>query len=484
MSISLKEKAISGFGWSAADNVLKLGITFVIGIILARLLTPDEYGLIGILTIFISIFNTIVDSGFTNALIRKQNILDIDYCTAFYTNLVLAIFMAFFLFCCSKPIAIFFRRDELVALTQVMSCIVVINAFSLVQKARMTKHIDFKTQTKVTLISVILSGIIGIWMAFQGYGVWALVGQQISSQLSTTICFWFFNKWIPRLKFSWDSFKDMWSFGWKLLVSSLIDTTWKEIYQVVVGKVYSPATLGLYTRANQFSQLFSSNMTSIVQRVSYPVLSSIQDDKVRLKSAYQKVIRTTMLPTFVFMLGMAASSKSMILVLIGEKWIECVPFLQLICLAGMLYPLHAINLNMLQVQGRSDLFLKLEIIKKCIAIGPLLLGIFIDIYLMVGCGILTSFICYYLNAYYSGPYLNYSVKEQIKDILPSFIIAVIMAIPVSLMSFLPINPFALFPLQVIAGAFITICLCEWKHLPEYIEIKEIFFLFVYKVFNR
>lgn len=481
MSDNLKEKAIKGFGWSAADNILKVGITFFVSIILARLLTPDEYGLIGILTIFISVFNTIVDSGFTNALIRKQDISDVDYCTAFYTNLALSIFMALVLFCCAKPIAFFFRRDDLVALTQVMSCIVIINALSLVQKARMTKNIDFKTQTKVTLISVILSGIIGVWMAFQGYGVWALVGQQISSQLSITICFWFFNKWIPSLKFSWDSFKDMWSFGWKLLVSSLIDTMWKEVYQVVVGKVYSPATLGLYTRANQFSQLFSSNMTSIVQRVSYPVLSSIQDDKVRLKTAYQKVIRTTMLPTFVFMLGMAACAKSMILVLIGDKWIECVPFLQLICMSGMLYPLHAINLNMLQVQGRSDLFLKLEIIKKIIALGPLLLGIFIDIYLMVGCSILTSCISYYLNAYYSGPFLHYSIKEQIKDILPSFIIGMVMAIPVSLMSFLPINHFVMFPLQVIVGAFITISLCEIKRLPEYKEIKGIVLRLISKV---
>ena len=473
MSESLKQKTIHGLGWSAADNVLKQGITFVVGIILARLLSPDEYGLIGILTIFISVFNAIVDSGFTNALIRKQNITDIDYCTAFYTNLVISIVMAIVLFFCAKPIAVFFGREELVALTQVMSCIVVINALSLVQKARMTKHIDFKTQTKVTLISVIISGIIGIWMAFQGYGVWALVGQQISAKLLNTISFWYFNKWYPKIMFSWDSFREMWSFGWKLLVSSLIDTTWKEIYQVVVGKCYSPMTLGLYTRAKHFSQLFSSNLTSIVQRVSYPVLSSIQDDKPRLKQAYQRVIRNTMLPTFVLMLGMAACAKSMILVLIGEKWLGCVPLLQLICPAGMLYPLHAINLNMLQVQGRSDLFLKLEIIKKCIAVGPLLLGIFVSIYWMVGGAIITSCIAYYLNAYYSGPFLNYSIKEQVKDILPSFCIALIMAFLIYLMSFLPINYFLLLPAQIIIGAAISISICERFYLPEYIELKGI-----------
>ena len=366
---SLKKKTVRGLGWSATDNVLKMGITFVVSIVLARLLTPDEYGLIGILMIFISVFNAIVDSGFTSALIRKQNIQDIDFSTAFWTNLALSIVMALTLFFCAVPIAHFFGRQELLPLTQVMSCVVVINAFALVQRARMTKNIDFKTQTKVTVISSVISGAVGIGMAFCGFGVWSLVGQQISLQLLTTIFLWFFNRWLPKFQFSKTSFAEMWSFGWKLLVSSLIDTTWKEIYQVVVGKCYSPATLGLYTRAKQFSQLASTNLTIIIQRVSFPVLSSIQDDKVRLKSAYCRVIRTTMLPTFVLMLGMTACAKSMILVLIGEKWIGCVPLLQLICLTGMLYPLHAINLNMLQVQGRSDLFLKLEIIKKIIAIA-------------------------------------------------------------------------------------------------------------------
>lgn len=481
---SLKSKTVKGLGWSAADNITKMGFTFIVSIVLARLLTPDEYGLIGILTIFISVFNAIVDSGFTNALIRKKNAVDIDYSTVFYTNLVMSIVMAVALFFCATPIAKFFGREELVALTQVMSCIVVINALSIVQKARTTKAIDFKTQTKVTFIASLASGGIGIAMAYMGYGVWSLVGQQISAQLLITIFFWVFNKWFPKLEFSWISFKEMWSFGWKLLVSSLIDTTWKEIYQVVVGKFYSPATLGLYTRAKQFSQMFSSNLTSIIQRVSYPVMSSIQDDKERLKSAYKRVIKTTMLPTFVLMFGMAAVAKPMILVLIGEKWLGCVPFLIIICIYGSLYPLHAINLNMLQVQGRSDLFLKLEIIKKFIAVGPILLGIFIDIYLMVGCSIITSCISYYLNAYYSGPYLNYSIKEQVKDIMPSFVIALIMAIPVGAMQFINFNPFILLPLQIIIAATIVISICEIKKLPEYLEIKGIAMPIINKVIRR
>lgn len=470
---SLKNKTIKGTVWSAVENVTRMGVTFVVSIILARLLSPEEYGLIGILTIFIAIFNTIIDGGFTNALIRKQDATDTDYSTVFYTNLVLSIVLAAVLFFCAKPISVFFERPELVSLTQVMSSVVIINALSIVQRVRTTKAIDFKTQTKITFISSIGSGFIGIAMAYMGYGVWALVGQQISNQLLTTLFFWFYNKWMPKFVFSWASFKEMWAFGSKLLASGLIDTAWKEIYQVVIGKCYSPATLGLYTRAKQFSDLCSSNLTSVVQRVSYPVLSSIQEDRVRLKLAYQRVIKTTMLPTFVLMLGMAACAESMIQVLIGEQWLACVPMLQIICTYGMLYPLHALNLNMLQVQGRSDLFLKLEIIKKVIAVGPLLLGIFIDIYLMLAGSFVTSLINYYLNAYYSGPYLNYSIKEQVKDILPSFGLAVAMAAPVYAMSFIPLNPFILLPLQIVAGAIITISICEVTKLPEYLELKGI-----------
>ena len=471
-------------GWSALENVTRIGVTFVVSIILARLLSPEEYGLIGILTIFIAIFEAIVDSGFTNALIRKQNATDTDYSTVFYTNLVLSVVLAAVLFFCAKPISVFFERPELVSLTQVMSSVVVLNAFSLVQRARTTKAIDFKTQTKITFISSIGSGAIGISMAYMGYGVWALVAQQISSQLLTTLLFWLYNKWMPKFIFSWASFKEMWAFGSKLLASSLIDTAWKEVYQVVIGKCYSPATLGLYTRAKQFAGLCSSNLTSVIQRVSYPVLSSIQDDRQRLKQAYQRVIKTTMFPSFVLMLGMAAISKPMIIVLIGKQWLPCVPFLQIICLQMMLYPLHALNLNMLKVQGRSDLFLKLEIIKKIIALGPLLLGIFIDIYWMLGGSVLTGFIAYYLNTYYSGPFLNYSIKEQIKDILPSFGVAIVMAIPVFAMSFIPVDPFILLPLQIITGAIITIGICEAIKLPEYLEIKGIAMPIINKVTKR
>lgn len=481
---SLKNKTVKGMGWSAVENVTRLGVTFVVSVVLARLLSPEEYGLIGILTIFIAIFNAIVDSGFTNALIRKQDATDTDYSTVFYTNLVISVVLAAVLFFCAKPISVFFEGPELVSLTRVMSSVVIINALSIVQRVRITKAIDFKTQTKITFSSSIGSGVIGIAMAYMGYGVWALVGQQISNQLLTTLLFWFYNKWVPKLVFSRASFKEMWAFGSKLLASSLIDTAWKEVYQVVIGKCYSSATLGLFTRAKQFSDLCSANLTAVVQRVSYPVLSHIQDDRDRLKRAYQRVIRTTMLPTFVLMLGMAACAEPMIYVMIGEQWLECVPMLQIICTYAMLYPLHSINLNMLQVQGRSDLFLKLEIIKKIIGIGPILLGIFFNIYWMLAGTLIISLISYYLNAYYSGPFLNYGIKEQVKDILPSFGVAVAMAVPVFAMSFIPMSPYIMLPLQIVLGAIITIAICETAKLPEYLEIKGIILPVINRFFKR
>lgn len=481
---SLKDKTVKGASWSFIDSIAGQGITFLVGLVLARLLTPEEYGLIGIITIFVAVFNSIVDSGFSNALIRKKDAKDIDYNTVFISNLVVSVVLFGVLFLCAPDISRFFNQPQLIPLLRVMGSIVIINAFAIIQRTIFVKNVDFKTQTKVSLISSITSGVVGIGMAVSGCGVWSLVGQQISRQFLNTAFLWFYSQWYPKLQFSFQSFKELFSFGWKLLVSGLIDTVWREIYQVIIGKCYTPATLGQYTRAQQFASICSSNLTTVVQRVSYPVLSSVQDDKVRLKNGYKRIIKVTMLLTFTLMFSLAAVAKPMILALIGEQWLPCVPFLQIICLQMMLYPLHSLNLNMLQVQGRSDLFLKLEIIKKIIAVGPLLLGVFVNIYWMLGGSVVSGIIAYYLNAYYSGPLLNYSIKEQVKDILPSFGVAVSMVVPVFAMSFIHMNPFILLPLQIVVGAVITIGVCEATKLPEYIELKGIAMPIINKVIKR
>lgn len=481
---TLRGKTIKGARWSLIDNIANQGITFLVGLVLARLLTPEEYGLIGIITIFIAVFNSIVDSGFSNALIRKTDARDIDYNTVFITNLVVSVVLFFALFFSAPFIADFFSQPLLKPLSQVMASIVIINAFAIIQRTLLVKRIDFKTQTKISLISSITSGVIGIGMAFYGYGVWSLAGQQISRQLLNTIFLWVYARWYPKLQFSWNSFKELFGFGWKLLVSSLIDTVWKEIYQVVIGKCYSSATLGQYTRAQQFGSIFSSNLNSIIQRVSYPVLSSIQNDKERLKQAYRRVIKVTMLVTFTLMLGLAAVSKPMIQVLVGDQWLMAASLLPIICFQMMLYPLHSLNLNMLQVQGRSDLFLRLEIIKKCVAVIPILLGIFIDIYWMLWGSVCTGFFAYYLNSYYSGKYLNYSMMAQLKDILPSFGVAALMAVVTYIVSLLPLSPYLLLPLQLLVGTIVTVLLCECFRLEEYRELKGIAFSALRKVVRK
>lgn len=473
MSDTLRSKTIKGVGWSFTDNIANQGITFLVGLMLARLLSPEEYGLMGIVLIFIAVFNSIVDSGFSNALIRKNDACDKDFDTVFVVNMTMSFLLFFVLFFTAPAIADFFNQPQLVPLTRVMAGIVIINAFAIIQRTILIKQIDFKTQTKISCIASGVSGVIGIAMALWGLGVWSLAGQQISRQLLNTIFLWVFNAWRPQWIFSVKSFRELFGFGWKMLTSGLIDTIWREVYRVVISKFYAPATLGQYTRAEQFAAIFSSNISSVVQRVSYPVLSSIQDDRVRLKVAYRKVIKTTMLVTFTCMLGLAAIARPMVVVLIGEQWLPCVPLLQIICFTMMLYPLHAINLNMLQVQGRSDLFLKLEIIKKIIAVGPIVLGICCNIYYMLIGSVFTGFLACYLNGYYSGPVLGYSIVEQIKDILPSFGQAVLMAVVVFVLGWLPLSVYILLPMQLLVGFLLIWGVSEWMQCEEYVEIKNI-----------
>lgn len=480
---SLKDKTVKGTFWSAADSLLGNGITFLVGIILARILTPDEYGLVGIVMIIVTVLNSIVDSGFGRALIRNIKADDTDYSTAFFTNLVISVVLYIILFVSAPWIASFFSRPELVALTKVTGLVIIINALSLIQNTILTKRIDFKTKTKASLLSAIASGVVGIGMAFSGFGVWALVGQTISRQLLYTVCLWIFNKWLPLLKFSWKSFNEMWGFGWKLLVSNLIDTIWNELYQVVIGKFYSPATLGQYTRGNQFASIFSQNLTAVVQRVSYPALSEIQEDLPRLKNAYRRVIKMTMFVTTILMFGLGAISEPLLYCLVGPQWGEAASYLPILCVTMSLYPLHAINLNLLQVQGRSDLFLKLEIFKKAIAIVPIVLGILTNIYWMLYSGIVVGVVAFFLNSLYSGRFIGYSSFDQIRDVAPFYGIATVVAVLVYFMKYLGLSYYVVLPLQILIGAFVFFLLCKLFNIEEIDEALSISKQYISKIFH-
>lgn len=477
----LKDKTIKGVGWSAVDNVASYFVSFLVSIVLARLLSPDDYGLLGLIGIFTAISATITVSGFGNALIRKKGATEDDYNTVFIFNLVVSIVLYGVLFLCAPAIARFFDRDELVALTRVSSVSVVIGAFSLTQRVQLTKRIDFKTQTKITLIAAISSGIIGIVMAICGFGVWSLVAQHLSKSLIDMVCLWMFNRWIPRCYFSKASFKELFGYSWKILLSNLLNTIWRELYQVIVGKFYSPATLGQYTRAKGFAQLFSHNLTEVVQRVTFPVLSEIQDDKTRMIAAYRKMIKTTMFVTAICMFSVGAVAQPLIYCLIGSKWHEASIYLPFICVSMSLYPLHAINLNMLQVQGRSDIFLMLEIIKKVVGLAPLAVCIFLGIRWMLVVNIVTGIINFFLNSYFTGKSLGYTSWMQLKDVAPSYGIAMVTALSVYFFKYLPLTHFIILPIQIIVGIAVVLLFCKATHLEEYAIVKEMAATYYFKL---
>jgi O-antigen/teichoic acid export membrane protein len=471
---TLKSKTISGLLWSFIDKIAGSGITFVVGIILARLLSPKEFGLIGMITIFIAISESFIDSGFSQALIRKKDCTQRDYSTVFFFNLAIGVLFFLILFLLAPAISNFFDEPKLKMLVRVLGLVLIIDAFTIIQRTTLTKRVDFKLQTKVSIISSLCSGIIGITMAYMGYGVWSLVAKTLCQRFINSLLLWFWNYWKPQLVFCINSFRELFSFGSKLLISGLINTIYQNIYFLIIGKYFSAQELGFYTRAVQFKDLPSSNINGIISRVSYPVLAQLQDDPTKLKAGYKKLIKSTMFITFVLMLLMAAVAEPMIITLIGEKWRVSIEYLQLLCFVGMLYPLHALNLNMLNVKGRSDLFLKLEIIKKIFAIPTIIIGIYFGIKIMIIGMLFNSLFAYYLNSYWSGKLINYPIREQIADILPSFLLALGVAIAVFFIGWLlPAGYFVILIIQVITGGVLVISVSEFLHFDSYFEMKDI-----------
>lgn len=484
MSDNLKNRTIAGVGWSAADAFLGQGVSFIVGLVLARLLSPEEYGLIGIVTIFTVVMMGVVDSGFSNSLIRKKDVTDDDYSTMFITNLGLSLLLYIVLYVCAPLVARFFGRFELVDLIRVLGLVLIVQALSLVQHTILSKRIDFRTKTKASVIAAVGSGVVGISMAFAGAGVWALVGQQLSRQVLITVFLWLLNRWHPSFRFNMQSFRYMWGFGWKLMLSGLLNNIWNQFYQVVVGRCYSPATLGQYTRANECASIFSSNFTGIIQRVSYPVLSEIQDYDDRLLEVYRRVLKTTMFVTIIVMISMAAVAEPLIYCLIGSQWHKAATFLPLVCISMSFYPLHAINLNMLQIQGRTDIFLYLEIAKKVLAVIPICFGVFVNIYCMLLAGIFIDVIAFFLNSYYTGKRLRYSSWMQLNDIKSSYLLAIVIALSVYFLKYLPLSYFIILPLQVTIGIVVFFIICELFQFAGYVEVKAIAMQYMTKIKKR
>ena len=426
MAESLRHKTLKGTIWSFAERFTSQGIHFLVMIIIARRLSPKEFGLIGMLAIFLAVAQSLIDSGFSQALIRKQNRTDTDKNTVFYFNIVVSSILYMLLYLISPWVATFYGEPQLSEIMQVICLVIIINSFAVVQRANYVIAVNFKTQTKATLIAAIVSGIIGIFLAYHGYGAWALVYQHISYSIVNVIVLWAYSNWYPKLEYSWNSFKEMFGFGSKLMISGLLDTLYRNIYQLVIGKAFSADSLGHFTNAHKFSDLPSSNLTTVLQRVTYPILCTIQDDDERLALAYRKFLRMSAFVIFPLMCGLAAVSYPLIDIVLGAKWHYAAILLVPLCFQMMWYPIHSINLNLLQVKGRSDLFLRLEIIKKIIGVSILFCSLPFGLLVMCYTGILSSVLCLTINTYYTGKLINVGFLMQMKDISVTLILSMTM----------------------------------------------------------
>ena len=473
MTESLKQKTVGGVIWSSIERFSVAGLQFVIMIIMARVLTPDDYGLVAMLQIFIAVSQSLVDSGFSQALIRKLDRTQTDLSTVFYFNIGVGIFLYAVLFFSAPLIASFYDAPLLVPITRVIALGMVFNSLAVVQRALLTIKIDFKTQMKATVSAAVISGIIGISMAYTGFGVWSIVAQQVSNLGINTLILWVVSKWTPSGSFSVQSFRNLFGFGSKLLLSGLIDTVWRNIYLIVIGKAFSKADLGYYTRAHQFSDFPSANLTGVFQRVTYPVLSSIQNDDERLAVNYRRILRIVAYIIFPIMIGMAAVSTPMVRILLTDKWLFTADLLKIICISMMFYPVHAINLNLLQVKGRSDLFLRLEIIKKIIGILILVLTIPMGLIAMCVGQVFSSIISLVINTHYTGTLINVGFIRQIKDLFPIMVLAFTMGIVVYMVMTLFNNLYLQFIVGVLSGVVYYIlfsCLFKFKELEEIVLI--------------
>lgn len=442
MSESLKQATTKGLFWSSVERFSNQGVQFIFSIVLARLLSPSDFGIIAMITIFFAVAQSFVDSGFSNALVRKTDRRDEDLSTCFYFNIAVGFAAYIVLFLIAPLVANFYNQPILSPIIRITGLGVVLNSLCVVQQALFTIKIDFKSQAKVTLSATFLSGIVGIILAYQGYGVWALVWQGIVLSLVRMGLLWLMSKWRPKTGFSKSSFDYLFGYGSKLLVSGLLDTIYNNIYPIVIGKFYTPAQLGNYSRALSFAQLPSSNITSILQRVTFPVLSTIQDDMSRLQTNYRRLLKLSAFIVFPLMMGLAAVAFPLIRIVLTPKWEGCSFYLQIICFALMWYPIHAINLNLLQVKGRSDLFLRLEVIKKIIGVCIMCITIPLGIMAMCIGMVIFSVIALFINTFYTGKLIHVGCFEQMKDILPVLIVSLLMFFVVYFTTLFFTNDFA------------------------------------------
>lgn len=427
------------------------GIQFIVQILLARLLLPSDYGIIALVIIFTAIANVFVQSGLNTALIQKKHADQVDFSSVFYLSLSLAFGIYIVLFLAAPAIASFYEIPEITPVLRVLSLTLFFGAFNSIQNAVVARNLQFKKLFFSSTGAILVSGAVGVYMAYTGYGVWALVGHQITNQLLVTLILWCTVKWRPRLVFSISRVKGLFSFGWKLLVSSLIDTAYQHLRSLIIGKMYTPAILGFYNRGEQFPSVIVSNINGSIQSVMLPVLSAEQDNIPRVKNMMRRAIVTSSFIIFPLMVGLAVVAEPLIKLLLTDKWLPAVPFLQIFCATYALWPIHTANLQAINALGRSDIFLKLEIVKKIMGLSIVAVTVLYGVYAIALGGAIGSLLGSFINAYPNKQLLGYSYKEQWSDIMPSLLLSLVMGAVVYSLKLLGLSTLLTLVVQVCTG---------------------------------
>jgi len=452
--------AIKSLAWKFLERCSTQGVSFVVTIILARLLSPTEYGTIALVTVFVVLGNVVVEGGFCAALVQKKDADNIDFSTIFFSSLLISIILYFALFFIAPLVANFYNQPILKPVLRVLSINLLFGAVNAVQLAYMQRNLQFKKTFYSSFIGGILSGIIGISMAYKGYGVWALVGYTLSLQFFIAIILWIVLKWRPDFVFSWIRFKHLFDFGWKVFMTNFVISIYLNIRSLVIGKLYTRELLGLFDRGQQISNLIITNINGTIQSVMFPIFSKEQEDRNRLRAMLRRSIKTSCFVVFPLMIGLIVAAKPLVLILLSEKWISIVPFIQIFALANMFLPIQYINMEAVKSLGQSGILLKLELIKKVLETVILLGTMFINVYVIAWGVLLYNLICFYINLYPNRKLINYGYKEQLKNILPELVASISMGILIYPINMLSLNAGLNLLLQVLGGTIVYLAICR------------------------
>lgn len=462
-----KKRVVNNFIWRFLERCGAQGVTLVVSIVLARLLNPEIYGTVALVTVFTTIMQIFVDSGMGNALIQKKDADDLDFSSVFYFNILMCSVLYLIMFFAAPFIAAFYKIPELTAVVRVLSLILIISGVKNVQQAYVSRHLMFKKFFFSTLGGTIGAAIIGIAMAYLGFGVWALVAQMLFNTTIDTLILWITVKWRPKKMFSIQRLKSLFSYGWKLLVSALIDTVYNNIRQLIIGKVYTKSDLAYYNNGKKYPEYLVSNINTAIDSVLLPTMSNEQDHPERVKSMTRRAIKTATFIIMPLMVGFAVCSKQLVSLILTDKWLPAVPFMQIFCISFAFYPIHTANLNAIKAMGRSDLFLKLEIIKKSIGVVTIIIAVKFGVMAMAYSMLVTSFISQVVNSWPNKKLLNYSYLEQVKDMLPQIGLSLLMGIIVYFVSFLHLNSLITLLIQIPIGVIVYWLFSKLLHIESY-----------------